>query len=40
MLFLLFSYCICAITFVENVAFIFSGVVSALLGLRVGQSHF
>jgi hypothetical protein len=31
MLFLLFYYCICAATFVEYVAFIFSGVVSALL---------
>jgi hypothetical protein len=30
MLFLLFCYCICAVTFVECVAFVSSGVMSGL----------
>jgi hypothetical protein len=31
-LFLLFYYCICAATFVEYIAFLFSAVLSAVLG--------
>jgi hypothetical protein len=40
MLFLLFCYCICVVTFVAYVAFISSGVVSALLGSACGAESF